>query len=129
MPYFGKVSQKRLSLAHPDMQKLFIEVVKDFDCTVICSHRSEEDQETAFRLGMSKVHYPNSKHNQNPSRAVDVAPWPLDWKELNRFYYFGGFVKSVARRLDLRVRWGGDWDGDFHIKDQNFHDLPHFELI
>ena len=35
---------------------------------------------------------------------------------------------SVANRLGLKVRWGGDWDGDFEFKDQNFHDLPHFEL-
>jgi len=129
MAYFGKVSKEKLELAHPDMKILFLEVVKDFDCSVLCAHRGEEEQNNAFRMGMSKVRYPNSKHNQNPSRAVDVAPYPIDWKDLNRFYYFGGFVKAVAAKMQLRVRWGGDWDGDFHIKDQNFHDLPHFELI
>ena len=25
--------------------------------------------------------------------------------------------------------WPGDWNGNFDIKDQNFHDLPHFELV
>jgi len=68
-------------------------------------------------------------HNRYPSRAIDLAPWPLDWSDIRRFYYFGGFVVGVANKLDIPIRWGGDWDGDFEVKDQNFNDLVHFELL
>jgi hypothetical protein len=29
----------------------------------------------------------------------------------------------------VRVRWGGDWDGDFETKDNKFDDLVHFEIL
>ena len=69
-----------------------------------------------------------SKHNQEPSLAVDVAPWPIDWNDSHRFYHFAGFVLGIAAALNIRLRWGGDWDSDFDLRDQTFFDLPHFEL-
>ena len=49
-------------------------------------------------------------------------------------YFFGGVVLGIAKmlkaegKIDSSIRWGGDWDGDTHIKDQTFIDLPHFEI-
>ena len=43
-------------------------------------------------------------------------------------YAFGGFVKGVASQKGIKIRWGGDWDSDNDLHDQNFIDLPHFEL-
>ena len=54
--------------------------------------------------------------------------YPIDWEDRERFSYFAGFVKGVAWRLNIRVRWGGDWDGDTELSDNNFDDLVHFEL-
>ena len=34
----------------------------------------------------------------------------------------------VAQDLDIPIRWGGDWDSDNNLNDQNFMDLVHFEL-
>ena len=48
-------------------------------------------------------------------------------KNLARFYFFGGFVLGLAVSLGIKIRWGGDWDSDREILDQNFDDLPHFE--
>ncbi len=129
MPSFSARSQAKLSSCHVKIQQLFKEVVKDFDCTILCGTRYEEEQEKAFLEGRSKAHFPNSKHNHNPSYAVDVAPYPIDWSDIRRFYFFGGYVKAVAKRMGIDIRWGGDWDGDFQVKDQNFNDLPHFELL
>ncbi len=70
----------------------------------------------------------SSKHNQNPSLAADVAPWPLDWKDKERFYHFAGRVSGIAQMLGIAIRWGGDWNGNNDLKDQTFYDLPHFEL-
>jgi len=64
-----------------------------------------------------------------PSLAVDVAPYPIDWNDRERFCYFAGYVKGIAKSLGTELRWGGDWDRDTQVKDNNFDDLPHFELV
>jgi len=110
------------------LQRLFKEVIKHYDCTVICGHRSQEEQDKAVAEGKSKVRYPYSKHNSFPARAVDVVPYPIDWDDREGFYAFGGFVKGVASQKGIKIRWGGDWDSDNDLHDQNFIDLPHFEL-
>jgi peptidoglycan L-alanyl-D-glutamate endopeptidase CwlK len=128
MPSFGEKSRKNLETCDVELQELFNEVVKNFDCSVLCGHRSEEDQNEAFRANRSKLKFPDSKHNFKPSRAVDVVPYPIDWGNLNRFYMFGGYVKGIAEKLGIKIRWGGDWDNDTMTDDQRFMDLPHFEL-
>ena len=128
MPRFGKRSISRLKTCDQKLQELFYEVVKHFDCSIIEGHRGEERQNKAFADGKSKVKYPNGKHNQNPSIAVDVAPYPIDWSDRDRFQYFGGFVLGVAKEMGMNIRWGGDWNQDTHTKDNKFDDLVHFEI-
>lgn len=136
MPAFGRRSNANLDECHIELHILFKLVVEGFDCSVIKGQRSEEEQEAAFAAGMTKVHYPDSKHNVEPlSLAADVIPYPVNWQDRDRFYFFGGYVKGIASELYAagkmkhRVRWGGDWDGDTDVRDQTFMDLPHFELI
>ena len=128
MPNFGKRSRANLFHTHPKLQHLFSEVIKYFDCTVICGHRGKEAQNKAFHEGFSKVKFPNGRHNAKPSKAVDVCPYPVDWDDLARFRYFAGFVLGVASQMGINIRWGGDWDSDTFTKDNKFNDLPHFEL-
>ena len=128
MPRFGKRSIGRLQTCDQKLQELFYEVVKHFDCSIIEGHRGEERQNKAFADGKSKVKYPNGKHNQNPSIAVDVAPYPIDWSDRDRFHYFGGFVLGVAKQMGMNIRWGGDWNQDTETKDNKFDDLVHFEI-
>ena len=128
MPKFGSRSRGRLGSCHPNLQRVFNKVVKDFDCTVLCGHRGKEDQNKAFEEGRSKVKYPNGRHNAKPSNAVDVAPYPVDWEDRERFSYFAGFVLATAKSMGIELRWGGDWDMDYEVSDNVFDDLPHFEL-
>lgn len=129
MPRFSRRSQDKLSTCHNDLQVLFNRIIQDFDCTILCGHRNRELQNQAFDEGRSQVQWPNSTHNQNPSNAVDVAPYPIDWEAIKRWYMFVGIVRGTATQMGINIRCGADWDGDMIIKDQNFHDLPHFELI
>lgn len=134
MPAFGKISKERLSTCHPDLQRLFEEVVKNYDCTILQGHRTKEEQDEYFRTGRSKVQYPNSKHNKMPSMAVDVAPYfkeqpHVRWENKEKFYHFAGYVQGVADQLGIKIRWGGNWDMDDELLDQTFFDLPHFELV
>ena len=126
MAKFGKKSRAVLDTCHPDLQKLLNEVVKEFDCTVIQGNRSVQEQETLYVAGKTKVRF--SKHNYIPAVAVDVTPYPVDFDNTDRHYYFGGYVLAVAKHLGLNIRWGGDWNSDTHTKDNNFDDLPHFEI-
>jgi len=139
MPAFSQRSQDRLDSCHPDLQVIFNEIIQHTDCTIICGHRSEAEQTKAFEARNSQVQYPNSKHNQIPSMAVAVAPYfkdiGLDWSDIKAFSVFAGVVKEVTRRLreegriNTYIRWGGDWDSDGRTNDQDFDDLPHFELV
>ena len=128
MPQFSISSNDRLQQCHPDLRDLFRTVVTEYDCTVLVGHRSKADQTKAFKGGNSKVQWPDSKHNEMPSMAVDCAPYPIDWNDKYRFAHFAGYVQGVAERLGIKIRWGGDWDSDFDFKDQMFNDLVHFEL-
>ena len=101
---------------------------KHFDCTILEGHRGKERQDKAYADGKSKVKYPDGKHNQFPSVAVDVAPYPIDWSDRDRFHYFGGFVLGVAKQMGMNIRWGGDWNQDTKTKDNKFDDLVHFEI-
>ncbi len=126
---FSESSYARLKTCHPDLIRLFERVLQIHNCTVVCGHRNEADQSEAVRTGNSKTPWPESKHNSNPSMAVDVVPFPILWDEPKRFIYFAGIVKGVAASMNIRIRWGGDWDNDNDMKDQSFMDFPHFELI
>lgn len=135
MPRFSDTSFSRLSTCDLELQTLFFEVIKTFDCVVLEGHRGEEAQNEAFNSGKSKLKWPHGKHNSSPSLAVDVAPHPIDWKNVNRFYWFAGFVMATAEQLKQQgkmtrsVRFGGDWDKDYDIRDETFLDLVHFELV
>ena len=132
---FSQNSLNKLFTCHMDLQLLAREVIKYIDCSVITGHRNARDQEAAYIFHKSQLRWPNSKHNKEPSLAFDLTPYPLDWNDSKKFYYFGGFVMAIAARLykdnviSHKIRWGGDWDMDHDVNDQNFNDLVHFELI
>jgi len=128
MPRFSTRSKSRLHTCDERLVDLFNEVVKKFDCTIIEGHRGKKAQNEAFNKGNSKVKFPNGKHNQSPSVAVDVAPYPIDWSDRDRFHYFSGYVLGIASQMGLKIRWGGDWDMDTKTKDNKFDDLVHFEI-
>ena len=128
MPEFSKKSKENLLSCRAEIQDVFTEVIKHFDCSVIEGHRDKERQDKMAREKRSKVVYPQSKHNSFPSKACDAVPYPVDWNDKNRFYYFAGFVMGVAKVKGISLRWGGDWDRDFETKDNRFNDLPHFEI-
>ena len=125
---FGRKSRERLATCDEKLQKVFNEVIKYVDCSVLEGHRSKERQNKLFKEGKTKVKYPVGRHNSNPSNAVDVTPYPVDWNDRERQTLFAGFVMGVARGMDIRLRWGGDWNMNFKVKDNRFDDFPHFEL-
>lgn len=135
MPKFGAESIKQLATCHPDLQVVMKEAIKYIDFSVLEGHRGQAAQEAAFAAGNTKLHWPNGKHNKSPSLAVDIAPYPLNWNDTERFVYFAGHIMAMAKMLLAQgkithfVRWGGDWDTDSQVKDESFRDYGHFELV
>lgn len=129
MPRFSNRSKAALETCHPELQRLLNEAIRHIDFSVLEGHRGKEAQNDAFRRGYSKLPWPHGKHNSTPSLAVDIAPYPIDWKDTERFVLFAGFILGLASQMGLAVRWGGDWDRDYRVKDERFRDLGHFELV
>lgn len=119
---FGKKSLDKLATCDVRLQTLIMESAKDipFDFTILCGHRNKEDQDAAFAAGKSKLKWPDSKHNFNPSKAVDIAPIPIDWNDIDKFRQLRDHVMNVAEKLDIKIRNGSEF---------SFKDWPHYELI
>lgn len=122
----GKTSLERLSSCHDDLQLLILDVAQRVDAgelftagirdiTVLCGQRGKAEQDAAFTRGTSKLQWPKSKHNQTPSLAVDIAPYPIYWHDREAFLVLRGFVLARAAALKLNVSVIS-WD------------LPHYQL-
>tara|TARA_R100000544_G_C2207539_1_gene50114 strand:+ start:206 stop:598 length:393 start_codon:yes stop_codon:yes gene_type:complete len=128
MPRYSKKSKERLASCDKRLQRVFKEVIKYVDCSILEGYRNKERQNKLYDEGRTKVKYPNGRHNISPSKAVDVTPYPVDWEDRERQTLFAGFVIGIARGMGIRLRWGGDWDMDFKVMDNRFDDFPHFEV-
>ena len=130
MPRFGKRSRDRLKGVDAKLVNILNEVVKYFDITIIEGLRSQKRQDELVAEGKSKTKF--GKHVLG--KAVDLAPYPIDWKARDDFHLLGGFILGVASQMGVNVRWGGDWSssslykGKRTTKDNSFDDLVHFEL-
>jgi peptidoglycan L-alanyl-D-glutamate endopeptidase CwlK len=132
MPYFSERSKNNLSEVHDDLQRLMNRAIEQINFTIIEGRRSKKEQNQYYENGKSTLQYPHSKHNAMPSLAVDIAPYPIDFQERERFYFQVGHITGLAEEMGIPIRVGMDWDGDYrlvpHDDDESFLDLPHIEL-
>jgi peptidoglycan L-alanyl-D-glutamate endopeptidase CwlK len=119
----GTRSRRNLATCHPDIQIVCNDAIRLVDFSVLCGHRGREAQEDAFESGASKLRWPFSRHNGLPATAVDLAPFPIDWNDLDRFADLAACMKWCAALRSISIEWGGEiWLPDFY-------DGPHFQLI
>jgi hypothetical protein len=124
MPRFGKRSKQRLKGVDAKLINVANELIKLMDVTVIEGLRSQERQNELVSQGKSKTKF--GKHVAG--KALDLAPYPIDWNDRERFHYMGGLIRGIGHSLGVKIRWGGDWDSDGDIKDNAFDDLVHVEI-
>lgn len=138
MPYFSSRSKYQLSTCDHYLQTIFNEVIKIRDCTILEGYRNGEDQNLYYAQGKSQLRFPHSKHNSNPSRAVDVAPYFAEREPEKRISFvvkdviaFAHFTMGIAYSMNLlhRIRWGGDWNKNWLSSDESFRDYLHWEMI
>lgn len=137
MPSFSQKSKDKLNTCHPKLQLVLNEAIKATDFTVLYGNRSVEEQFELFKKGrelqadgtwkkvgatVTNLDGKNKKsnHNYSPSHAVDIAPYPIDWNNIDRFKALAEVVKKCAKNLNIKIVYGGDWT--------SFKDYPHFEL-
>jgi peptidoglycan L-alanyl-D-glutamate endopeptidase CwlK len=153
MAKFGKASEANLVLVHPDLIRLFREVIKHWDCTVTDGVRTIAEQKLNIKRGVSKTmdskHLPRNEKGElnedGKAWAVDVMPYPVDWDAIEKgiaavkrvdpgmqtleAYGFVGFVQGMAAAMGIELRVGADWDNDRNFANHTFVDLPHFEKV
>lgn len=132
MPKFGKESLRQLATCDERLQRIMHGAIEVVDFSITEGHRDREAQEAAVRRGASQLHWPKGNHNKLPSRAVDFAPYPVDWRDqtvaVARFAFVAGVILKVAHDLDIKIRFGWDWNRNLDPRDEKFLDWPHVEL-
>ena len=121
---FGKRSRERLKGVDTRLVNVLNELIKIMDVTIIEGLRSKERQEQLLAQGKTKTKY--SKHIEG--KAVDLAPYPINWDDREMFHYMGGMLRGLGKAMGVNIRWGGDWDSDGDIHDNKFDDLVHVEI-
>lgn len=153
----GNTSQQRLVGVHPNLVKVVQRAIElsQMDFAVNEGLRTLERQRRLVASGASQTL--NSKHLKQADgfgHAVDLVPWgdfdgngtsEISWNWAH-FYPIAHAMRTTAKELGVRVRWGGCWqclndtDLDTDVLVQNyaaarkaqgkraFMDGPHFEL-
>lgn len=137
MARFSEKSLEKLKTCDLRLQRIAHLAIRVMDFTVLEGERGKEEQDHDFETGKSKKKWPDSNHNVTDeekaagklARAMDVAPYPIDWKDRERFCLLAGIMKGIAVSLGYTIRWGGDWNQNNRTKDENFSDLPHIEIV
>ena len=63
--------------------------------------------------------------------AVDLAPWvggKIDWMNSSNFGQIAVAMFAAADELDVKVRWGKDWNQNGVPGEKGEADSPHWEL-
>lgn len=146
----GTRSLQRLEGVHPDLVRVIkraaMLATPEQDFTVLEGVRSRDAMAANYGKGrtaaqclakgvpaacaqpsLAKVTWLNDPYKSNHGvhadgfgHAVDLAPFPIDWKDLKRFKAMGALLKSAAQQEGVAVVYGGDWAQA---------DWPHIELV
>ena len=117
---FSTKSKNILNSVNPKLQKLFNEVIKYYDISVISGFRTVEEQQELFRQNRSRCDGINTISKHQTRNAVDVVPYPISWEDISKFYEVAGCIKTIANQQGLKIIWGGNW--------KSFKDYPHWEI-
>ena len=127
MAKFSEKSLQKLDTCSPLLREVAKEAIKVVDFSVLWGHRPKNVQDRLFEEGHSRLRWPHSRHNSWPSHAFDLAPWPIDWEDRERFFFLGGVIVGIGEEKGVPLRWGGAWSGSFN-EEGELDDLGHFEL-
>lgn len=134
---YSKSSKAKMQTIDERLNSLLNIAANVWDITVISGRRGKTEQNKLFKDGKSKLEYPDSKHNTNPlSMAVDIAPYMNgrmlngdEKSDIDTMTMFAGFFIGLAALGGIELRWGGDFNMDRDLSNDNWDDLFHYELV
>jgi peptidoglycan LD-endopeptidase CwlK len=138
MYQLGNKSRETLKGVHPDLVKVIERAISlsKQDFTVLEGVRTKQRQQELYAQGRSKpgaivTWTLNSRHfiqSDGFGHAVDLAPWPIDWKTLSKFDAIAEAMFQASKELGVPIRWGADWNENGTPRERGETDSPHFEL-
>lgn len=89
--------------------------------------RTVAEQNELLKKGVT--YSPGGSSPHNFGCAVDLVHGVKHWElSVDSWRIIGHLGQEVARQNGIRIRWGGDWDGDGDLHDQRLFDPAHWEL-
>jgi peptidoglycan L-alanyl-D-glutamate endopeptidase CwlK len=115
----------RMKGVHPDLVRVIVEAAKTAKTPfrVLEGLRTTAKQQEYFRKGTSRLDGVKKKSKHQIGKAVDIVPivnGKVEFRSWAPFHPMAANVKAAAKKLGVRITWGGDW--------KSFPDGPHFEL-
>jgi peptidoglycan L-alanyl-D-glutamate endopeptidase CwlK len=137
---FSERSLNNLKGVHPKLVAVVHRALElsAIDFTVLEGVRSQERQNELWAQGRTKpgqvVTWIQSTgthgiQSDGYGHAVDLAPYPIDWSDFERFDQLATVMFAAAKELGVTLRWGGNWDMDDKLHERGESDSPHFELF
>lgn len=134
----GTASRKKLAFVHPALVAVVGRAIElsEQDFTVLEGARTTERQRALYAQGRTApgkivtwtMNSPHLIGADGYSRAVDLAPYPVDWESPEKFDAIAAAMMQAADELGTPLRWGADWDRDGNPRERGESDSPHFEL-
>ena len=126
---FSNRSLNRMNEVHPNLRKVAERAIEltTIDFGITEGKRAVERQFELVADRKSKTY--NSRHMHG--MAIDIVAY-VNGKVTWEHKYYHTISKAffqAAEELNIRIRWGGDWDMDGKSTDERFLDLVHFELL
>lgn len=132
-------SIKNLIGVHPKLVTVVSKAIElsTQDFMVLCGVRTLAEQKALYAQGRTTpgpivTWTLNSRHIPKEGGygyAVDLVPYPVDWNTSSKFDAISKAMFAAAKELDIKIRWGADWDMDGKPKEKGETDSPHFELV
>lgn len=134
----GTGSLSKLAGVHPHLIAVVALAIRrsSQDFSVLAGVRTDAEQLKLWEQGRTTpgpvVTWTKTSRHQIGAdgfgRAVDLAPYPLDWNTPAKFDAIAAAMYSAAEELGVAIRWGADWDQDGNPRERGESDSPHFEL-
>ena len=123
---FSKRSISNLERVHKQLATLAEEVLKisPFDFAITSGYRTLAQQQEMFAKKVSKCDGVRRISKHQEGKAIDIMVYDEEGKgtwEEKYYLQMAGVFKAVAKRLNIKIRCGVDFE--------KFFDGPHIELV
>ena len=128
-------SLQRASGVNPKLINLILLAIRrtpiDFGVAFMGGMRTPEEQNQLFKDGYSQCdgYEKISKHQSGEAIDLNVFVGSKVIENKEMLCVVAGVMFACADELNIKIRWGLDWNSNGDIRDNKFNDQYHFELL